>query len=84
MLHATADDAPAVGCEPLGPEPRPLHRGQRLVARGPVVLVVGATSSSPAGEVERYVLPGFPLHVLLDDFEVGVRSGDVLVCPVAV
>jgi hypothetical protein len=81
VLRSVEDDESAVGCEPLGPEPRPLEAGQRLLGRGPVVLVLGATPSSPAGLVDRYFLPGYAPHVMIDGLQVGVRSGDVQLCP---
>ena len=82
VLAPTADEAPAEGCRPLEADPTELHVGERLVARGPVALYVEETPSSPAGEVERYFLPGYPAHVTVDGLRVGARAGEVLVCPV--
>jgi hypothetical protein len=82
VLQAVQDDTAAARCQPLPREPMPLEVGQRLVARGPIVLDVEDPSSSLHGEVERYVLPGYALHVMADGLRVGAVRGEVQVCPV--
>jgi hypothetical protein len=81
VLRPVRDDAVVPGCRPIGREPVVLTVGQRLLARGWILLDVEAVPSSLRGEVERYVLPEHALRVTSDGLRVGVLQGDVQVCP---